>query len=683
MVGRAKLAWAALAVALTALGCSDKAAEAEGNAKRVAATSAADAQSPIRDEAYRFELALPAPGWKLLHAADATKLTPDALAGALSSQDVTGVVLVDRTLGAPLEEVAKQRIARLAVTDKHVAKDAAESFAGKDGRHFVVTGTVAGVGLRYASRLLVHQDWAYQLLAWAPQDEAKADGAVFAPFFEAFSLLEGEVTGRTEPLPSPDCRGVGWRVKDNVFESAVGRLRVKPGAGWRLAVGGELARLHPQADVGLVGTDTATSIVLLAERVPGADLGRLTAQLAKDVETKLKPTGAAEPRQAKVAGRSLTLNRHRAGPFLYDHGVLMDGDLCVQVLARTPATQAGGADGALTTGLAGIELLTPAQAEAIAKELTEQTGNRVEVGPAHSIRSGVFRDFERDITWTSPGPDWHLVGGEQARRVNPDAVLYLDNRRAGLHGLLIAEKAGELDLAAYHRRVVERLQALVTFTPTTAKASVGDLEALASEGEAQVVGDTLRYRIVSTVRGTLAVQALVWGTPKAMATHANEATAVAAGLELQGGLTAVAATTDAYRDNRLGFAMGLPPRWQHRDLTTPELAEFGTLVRWELEGRWIAVAAAYLHDGGRDEQWLVGFLEQLLRDELGPLTRGAPTQAETTLAGKPARHVHWTAVMQRVDAVLVSEGGVIYAVIAVDSGDGALQEANRGFGLLK
>ncbi|MBW2456422.1 MAG: hypothetical protein JRI68_18015 [Deltaproteobacteria bacterium] len=677
------MAAALLVVGLTGAGCSDKAAEAEGNAKRAAATSAADATSPIRDEAYRFELTLPGPRWKLLHEADASRLTPDALAGALSDGEVTGVVLVDRAVKIPLEQIAKERIARLALTDKHVERDASESFAGKDARHFVVTGKVAGVGLRYASRLLVHQDWVYQVLAWAPHDEASADGSLFAPVFEAFSLLEGAVTGRNDPQPTADCRGVGWRVKDNLFESAVGRLRVKPVAGWRLAVGGELALLNPQADVGLVGTDTATSIVLLAERVPGMDLGKLSAQLKRDVVTKLKPAGDPQSREAKVAGRTVTFDRHRAGSFHYDHGILMDGDLCLQVLARAPVAEGGGTAEAVTAGLGAIELLSPAQADTLAKELDEQATSQVAIGKAYSIRGGVFRDFERDITWTSSSSDWRMMGGEQARWVNPDAVLYLENRRAGLHGLLITEKAGDLDVPAYHRRVVDRLQVMVAFAPTSAKASVGDLEAMASEGEAVVVGDTLRYRIVTTLRGQLALQALVWGTPRAMATHANEATAVAAGLELQGGLTAVAATTDAYRDNRLGFTMMLPPRWQHRDLTTPELADFGTMVRWELEGRWIGVAAAYVLDAGRDEQWLVSFLEQLLRDELGPLTRGAPAQTETTLAGKSARHVHWTALMQRVDALLVSQGGVIYAVVTVDSGDGALKEAERGFGLLK
>ena len=58
---RAKLALGLLVVSLVGQGCSDKAAEADGNAKKVAASSVDDAQSPIHDEAYRFELARPGP----------------------------------------------------------------------------------------------------------------------------------------------------------------------------------------------------------------------------------------------------------------------------------------------------------------------------------------------------------------------------------------------------------------------------------------------------------------------------------------------------------------------------------------------------------------------------------------------------------------------------------------------
>ncbi len=682
MARRAQLALGLLAISLVGQGCSDKAAEADGNAKRAAASSVDDATSPVHDEAYRFELARPGPGWKLLHEADASKLAPDALAGALSEGNVTGLVLVSRTPPTPLEQLGQQRISRLPLADKQVERHAAESFAGKDARHFVVTGKVAGVGLRYASKLLVNKTWVYQLLAWAPLDDMSADGSAFAPFFEAFSLLEGEVAGRNKPRPTADCRGIGWRVKDGIFESAVSRLRVKPAAGWRLAVGSELAFLNPQADVGLVATDSAGSIVLVAEQVPAANQQRLAAELRRNVAAKLKAPGEPQRHRAELAGRPLSFERHRAGSFVYDHAVLFDGDLCFQVMARGPAPAGDDSQTTLAAALEAIELLDGEKAAALAKELADQVDIQTAVGKAFSIRGRTFRDFERDIAWTSPSGDWKMSAAADARAVNPDALLYLDNRRAGLHGLFIAEPANELDVATYHARVVERMQALVTFTPQTTKTTIGDLEAKASEGAALVVGDSLRYRVTTTVRGPMALQALVWGTPEAMTVHAKEAGSVAGGLELQGGLTAVAATTDAYRDHRLGFEMKLPPRWQFRDLTPPELADSGRLVRWELEGRWIGVAAACLLDTGQDEQWLLSFLEQLLRDQYGPIARGAPAETETALAGKTARHVHWTAVMQRIDVLLVSQGNLFYALVAVDRSDGALNEASRGFSLL-
>jgi len=72
-------------------------------------------------------------------------------------------------------------------------------------------------------------------------------------------------------------------------------------------------------------------------------------------------------------------------------------------------------------------------------------------------------------------------------------------------------------------------------------------------------------------------------------------------------------------------------------------------------------------------EWLVELLEQLLRDAIGPIARGAPVRSESRLVGRTAHHVVWQAPLQRIDAVLAWSDNTVFALVTVDHTDETFQ----------
>ena len=164
--------------------------------------------------------------------------------------------------------------------------------------------------------------------------------------------------------------------------------------------------------------------------------------------------------------------------------------------------------------------------------------------------------------------------------------------------------------------------------------------------------------------------------------HAKQADSVALGLELRGVPPATERRAHRYRDSRLGFEIESPAGWDQRDLTPPELSASGTFVRWSQDGRWVGVLAHNHADPALDQTWLGELLEQLLRDQVGPISRGAVTDGDRTLAAQPTRHVTWNSWLQRVDGLITRRGRTLYALLVVDRDDEVLNLAAERFVLI-
>jgi hypothetical protein len=286
----------------------------------------------------------------------------------------------------------------------------------------------------------------------------------------------------------------------------------------------------------------------------------------------------------------------------------------------------------------------------------------------------VWRDFAHGIVVKRPDKAWVMHGADEARAIHPGAAMLMTQGEAST--FLQVDAAEALDLAGHHARATKAMQAqLAVTTSGPSKGTLGGTEALISYG---TIGNTRRARVATAIHRGHSVSLFSWANPLEEAALDR----LAASVTLAPALPAVDSTADVYRDHRLGFALRPPAGWLREDITPPELAPMGTLVRWQLEGRWFAVAAVGLQGNAARRSWMVGFLEQLLRDALAPDARGSAQHEAIVFAERPAIHVSWRAALMRVDALVITRDGVVYGLVAVDHGDDALNLLQGGFSLL-
>lgn len=664
--------------------CTDAPAAQDGPAAhRVSAASSADATAEVVGEAEGYRLAWPGPGWKMLSRNEARKLVPDAMAGALADRGIAAVLLIEPALGRTLGDAVAQLLARLSLRDVEVEHNEAVEHGTKQGRRFVLRGIAEGVSVRYAGWVQLHQGSLYQLIGWGPESAAAADGRWLDPLVEALSLQGGPVAPERAPAPVDDCVGPGFRVVDGVLESAVAGLRLTPPAGYRLLIGPELALLDPDAVAGLVRRDPDVLVHLRTAPVPAPLRVGLLDRLARQVEEDRKLPQPPDRVKASMAGESLELFRYTTEGQVVQRGVSLRADRGLFVTVRHDAAAGPPAEVA-AAALSGFELLAQAQAEELVTTLSDTASAQSAVGSDFALRGGTYRDFRWRLSWSKPEGFWLLAPGAAARRVQRDASLYVYQPRLGLHGLLIVEAAGGVEQGDYHRQVTERMASLIGYGPGPAEPfAIDDVEGSVSEGDAGAVGRRLRYRVVTTVHDERAIQVLVWSYPELLAAHREQAIAAAKGLTLQAVPPAVEVRGGVYRDVRMGFELQPPTGWAHADLTPAALQPRGTFVRWSRDGRWLAVLAVDLVAVGGDQDWFVGLLEQLLRSEMGALSRGEERRADETVAARPARHLRWSAALQQVDAVVLRRGSTAFALLSVDAGSEAFDLITRRFVVLR
>lgn len=729
-------ALAAMLIGLLGSGCEDKAAEVEQNAQRVAPASTVNATEAVVDGARGFRLRWPGPGWKLLHEVEARQLSAGAAAGALSADGITAVVMVRTAPAAPLDRQVDGLVQHLGLQEPKVEQNDATTLEGREARRFVVIGSLDGVALRYAGLVVQRQHTLYRLLLWTSAADSSVQDERFDRLFDAFALLDAEPKPVTRELP-PDAVGEGWRVTKGTFESAVSGVRLRPPERWRLLMGPPLERLSPDAEVGARCTDPPFTVLLRSEPVPEAQQEGLVERFVRQV--KGKPGAADAPRSASDGGAAPAGAGARPKPTPWastnappwdarpavapspwaakpDAGPAKDGirwfepklaggpgrgvqivdgkqervlvtrcagQRCLRVSARYELAERAGARDALLELLSAVERLEATEHGRLEIALNKVAATRDVVGSKFALRGGVYTDFEWGFAWHKPDGFWRMVAGASARALDPDARLYVEHQGLGVQGLVLASAAAVAKQPSYHQALVARLGAtmgLVGAAPQ--KAMVDDVDGYVSDGLVGDGPDAVRYRVVTVVQHGSALRMLLWGRQSVIDADPGSLATAVSSLRLQAVPAQVETKAERYHDRRLGFSFQPPAGWRALDLTPPELGPRGSFVRWGQDGRWVAIVAACVLESGQDQTWFIGLLEQLLRDELGPISRGSPKIAVLTIGERAVRHLSWTASLHRVDALLMHRGHTVYAVLAVDRGDEALEQAKSGFALL-
>jgi hypothetical protein len=327
--------------------------------------------------------------------------------------------------------------------------------------------------------------------------------------------------------------------------------------------------------------------------------------------------------------------------------------------------------------------VSEAERERLEEELLAVPDQQNNVGATHSLRRGVYRDFDHRVVWRRPRGFWRIITGDEARARNEDATLWLEEARLGLYGVVILEDVGSQSAAEYHDAVVANMRAAGTMELRPSPGmTIGGLPAEGSEGPSQIDDFSLYHRAATQVRGSKAVQVMFWGTREDMEKGRAMTEAVAESLRFEPGLEPVEKSPGKYVDHRLGFSLTPPSGLTFKDHTPGNLRSVGTVVAWESTSRAVVVMALCGLAEGQDEKWFSAFVEQMAKEQFGKLMKDAPERTKTTVQGIEASHLIYTNWLERADLITFMRDRTLYSLITVGKGDETLEQALPTFKLV-
>ncbi|MBK9036314.1 MAG: hypothetical protein IPL61_34555 [Myxococcales bacterium] len=660
----------ALAVVVAGTLACKKGPDPAEEAKKLTPTSTDDATKTLVDDDYRFTLAWPGAGWKVLREPDARRLNGDAVA-ALLHERVMLLVIVESLPGAELPAYTQLILDTIGAADKH-SEVTTVTVDGHDESRVVVTGAQDGRPVTIRGRVFVYQGHGYQVLTVQMGDAPPA--AVAEQALAAFALTDGPVRERSDATPVGDLDGLGWRLRGDRLEHGPARLAVTVPSSWRVVPASELARMNGEAAFGLKTKTGGGYLTVITEPVVGVDADAYVA--SRQAVALAQWTAVGDPVELRIGGRPVRMVRSHglvgfAAEMLWGAAVV-DGR-GYQFSIWYP--EAGGATlrPMATAALAAIEFLGRARSDALVAELAAAPDHQNVVGVDFALRDGVYQDFTQRLRWRRPPGLWRITVGDDARAINAAVQLQAEDLTTGLYVQLIAEPWSG-DLAALERALRSRVD-----HPTAAgDVTVAGWPARYLESTMETASMRLRRRTTLVVADGRAVQVIAWSLIDGWPGDAAVA-AVAAQLELP---DAVPATElgPPFREHRYGFAVAVPAGWTEAS-TGFEVGPAGVLRRWTRGGSELVVIAIYAP--GPDDGLMLGVVEQLVRQRMAQMVDVHPSRAEVTLAGVPASRLTWATERGRAEVHLVRRDATVYGVLAFSpEGDAAISVGRAALTLL-
>lgn len=658
-------AWAGLClVILLAIGCRDR-VDPAAEARKLTPSSTDDATAPLVDEDFRFRLAWPGAGWKVLRERDARRLNRDAVAGLLHNQVMT-IVIVEALPGLEREAYTQLVVDNLAFADKQ-SKVEVRTVDGHDESRIVVTGTQDGRATTVRARLFAYQGYGYQILSIQLGDAPPV--ALAEQALDAFSLIDGPVSGRSDATATGDLDGLGWRLRGDRLEHGPAALRVTVPPDWMVVPEGDLSRMNHDAAIGLKSKRDGMYLTVIVEPVNGVEPAAYIAARRAALDDVWTPQG--DPVAMSVGRAPIELLRAHGEvgfPAEMLWGTVVVGQRGYQFSIWYPQATGAQLRPKVPALLSAIEFLDDRATAALVTELSAVPDRRVAVGADFSLRGGVYHDFTHRLRWRQPPGLWRVTVGDEARAINAAIQLQAEELVHGTYVQLIAE-AWDGDLASYEAAVRATIDSPLF---SSGDATVRGRATRSFEWTVDTGSMQLHMRNTLVVDGGRGVQVITWALAGAWPSP-PALTAIVDGLEL---LDALPATEPGppYRDHRYGFAVTVPSGWSVSE-SGSRAAPAGVVRRWTRGSAELLVIANYSPNS--DDELMVEMAEQNFRQHMAKLVDVAPNRETIELAGRPGTRLSWRDGPGRAELQLVRRGDVMYGVLAVAPDGGAAIAVGR------
>lgn len=640
-------------------------------------SSTADATADLVDPDYRFTLKWPGAGFKILHPAEARRLSPNALGAVMGEPGCLLMVSAEHVPGGELEAVARSLLDAAPAQDKKEEAFARTTLQSFPALRYAYRGKLQETSYSFVSTVVERDGWFLQFATWRPAQQQPCSKDLLS----FVSLTPGVVAGRPLETVAKEELTSTHRVSDGVFESAVHRLRLKVPSGATLMTRAETYETDP--DAAAIVFEGSKTVVLSAQPRHGRDAAAVSKGLVKahaDLLAVPHPTAVAHT--SRHGGQTLELYE-LLGPAPYQTlcgGFAHGSDVIFVRVAFPPALRAPTL-ALLERVLEQLTLLDDAQTIELAARLPKIDPHR-SVRATRALRGGRYTDFSHGIELTLPrepsvpsldlqlrAPGW--TSNLTLKRPTPDVTTVVAIRRAS--GELAAEqKELALALLGVGPDDIQPEPALSSQTGATARFRYQLLS-----------GPAGRIEVSTRVSGEARAHVATWGSRAAVESAATGTSSLLESITFaSAGLAEEEWKSNQLRHRRFGFELSLPPGDWKKSVSPLGAAATAIGVGYSLDRAKDSVGVFALHvdSGGMDQDFLLGLMEQAIASKVSG-NLGAPRQVDGQLGQLRGRSVTWS---DQLSAAIAHEGDTYYCVFVERAKGSTLDPAEvfKGFRLL-
>ena len=354
-----------------------------------------------------------------------------------------------------------------------------------------------------------------------------------------------------EPAPPPplaDTEGPGWRIRDQVFESAISGVRVRPSNGWRYAV--ELIRGRPGTELAMVDQDGAVALGLSSERAPGLSDADAMAEIDEQLGESV--TRLEEALSVDFLGAPLRMKRFEAHGSHLAIGMRCASDTCVSL--SLTSTSPEGLRNAAQALPEFVRMDEPAR-EALERELHQNAPLPDRVYGYGALRGGTLIVYPLGFQLVFPRGIWEV----ESLPGSP-AMFEANERSSGTHVAVgVAPLEDETHLEAHESFIAQ----MALDEPV--------LEEIERDGHTlQVSIGAAHQRAGSAVVEVDEGRFLVWWFARARTDIADPiVSAFESSIHFGEPIAAVALQDGRFTDRRMGVAFMVPPEVRLQDVPEP------------------------------------------------------------------------------------------------------------------
>ncbi|MDB4265381.1 hypothetical protein N9891_01385 [bacterium] len=590
---------AAIFICLFVSSCEKKSPPLKNVGSKVAVETA---QSALDNEYYRYRVNPLGVQWKIVGPEQAAGVSADASGGAFHISGVKCLVIVE-----PIGKMDVGDYAGVLQDNLIAALPGAEtseivegSYCGLSSRDISAKGMVSGMEMTYLIRTFIREGYGYQVLGF--HDSRAGGSALIEDFFDAFELLDGEITN--PPVPIVEfAQSVGGIIRDNEFRSVVGDLKIGASGDWQPVHGVALSTMDPAAIAGLQDAGRAIYLTVIPEPRTGLSEDNYRKIILNQhlAEQGLDELALQTPVSFKMGGEDLSFDRFQTklGVDVQYYIATFFKRNVHQQIAIWQVMQEGQEEDLyypqIQEALNGFSWLNEEEKLELKRELASSLDPEFFVEAESSSLGGTYRSFDDGFKWIKGPGVWKTSFSDEVRAIDPSLILVAEDLESGISFEVYRYPKGDWDADSLHAASLEGVDeaSIIESGPLL----LGDAKFTHSRLALEHEGLPFRQDVITGLHQKFAYCIMMnhFGEPEPF--EEKRYGEIFASLTFSKPEAKSSWDGSTYRDLRMGFEISFPPgAWKMKQDAIPRVSSIGSSL--EFSSRNVTVTLAALSTAG-------------------------------------------------------------------------------------